>query len=87
LALYHKTVIIINKYIISHFTIEPINIALKDIDEHKDLSGGHILWAHQALRRLQIFYAIPASDMSAGRINEKVIGDRMDGNSYISLFD
>ncbi|XP_060880427.1 prolyl 4-hydroxylase subunit alpha-2-like isoform X2 [Metopolophium dirhodum] len=52
--------------------------ALKDIDEHKDLSGDHILWAHRALRRLQLFYAIPASDMSAGRLNEKVIGDRMD---------
>ncbi|XP_060880222.1 prolyl 4-hydroxylase subunit alpha-2-like [Metopolophium dirhodum] len=52
--------------------------ALKDIDEHKDLSGDHILWAHRALRRLQIFYAIFASDMSAGRSNEKLIGDRMD---------
>ncbi|XP_060880223.1 prolyl 4-hydroxylase subunit alpha-2-like [Metopolophium dirhodum] len=52
--------------------------ALKDINEHKYLSGDHILWAYRALRRLQIFYAIPASDMSAGRINEKVIGDRMD---------
>ncbi|XP_001945742.2 prolyl 4-hydroxylase subunit alpha-2 isoform X2 [Acyrthosiphon pisum] len=53
--------------------------AFKDIDEHKDLSGEHIiLLAHRALRRLQLFYAIPASDMSAGRFNEKVIGDRMD---------
>ncbi|CAI6369320.1 unnamed protein product [Macrosiphum euphorbiae] len=52
--------------------------ALKDIDDHKDLSGDHILWAHRALRRLQLFYAIPASDMSEGRMNEKVIGDRMD---------
>jgi len=43
------------------------------------------LWAHRALRRLQLFYAIPASDMSAGRsgINENSIGDRMDGKLYI----
>ncbi|XP_022182993.1 prolyl 4-hydroxylase subunit alpha-2-like isoform X2 [Myzus persicae] len=52
--------------------------ALHHIDKHKDLSGDHVLWAHQALRRLQLFYAIPASDMAAGRINEKIIGDRMD---------
>jgi len=51
---------------------------------HKDLSGNHILWAYQALRRIQLFYAIPASDMSAGRINEKIIGDGMDGKYYIS---
>ncbi|KAL4148257.1 hypothetical protein QTP88_002537 [Uroleucon formosanum] len=60
------------------FTNEPINIALKNIEEHKGLSGDHILWAHQSLRRLQLFYAIPASDMSAGRIDGKIIGDRMD---------
>jgi len=73
--------------IISYFTNEPINIALKDIDEQKDLSDDHIiLWAHRSLRRLQLFYAIPTSDMSEGRINEKVIGDRMDGNGYISRF-
>ncbi|XP_025196695.1 prolyl 4-hydroxylase subunit alpha-2-like isoform X2 [Melanaphis sacchari] len=52
--------------------------ALKEIDEHKDLSGNHVLLAHLALRRLQIFYAIPASDMSAGRFNDRIIGDRMD---------
>jgi len=78
---YNNKIIIINKYIISRFTNGPINIALKDIDEYKDVSGDHILWAHRALRRLQLFYAISASDMSAGRFNGKVIGDQMDGNS------
>ncbi|KAL4149649.1 hypothetical protein QTP88_003541 [Uroleucon formosanum] len=51
--------------------------ALKDIDEHKYISSDHILWAHRSLRRIQLFYAIPASDMSAGGINEKCIGDGM----------
>ncbi|XP_060842511.1 prolyl 4-hydroxylase subunit alpha-2-like [Rhopalosiphum padi] len=52
--------------------------ALREIDENKDLSGNHILLAHQAMRRLQIFYAIPTSDMSEGRFNNKIIGDKMD---------
>lgn len=81
LVLYHITIIITNKYIISHFTNEPINIALKDIDEHKYISSDHILWAHRSLRRIQLFYAIPASDMSAGGINEKCIGDGMNGST------
>lgn len=29
--------------------------------------------------RLQRFYAIPASDMSEGRLDDKIIGARMDG--------
>ncbi|XP_026811721.1 prolyl 4-hydroxylase subunit alpha-2-like [Rhopalosiphum maidis] len=52
--------------------------ALREIDEHKDLSGNHILLVYQAMRRLQRFYAIPASDMSEGRFNNKIIGDKMD---------
>ncbi|CAH1713708.1 unnamed protein product [Aphis gossypii] len=52
--------------------------ALSEIDEHKDLSGNHILLAHRAIKRLQQFYVIPASDMSAGRFNDRIIGDRMD---------
>lgn len=50
-------------------------------DEHKDLNDDDILWAYQGIRRLQRFYAIPASDMSAGKMDDKIIGDRMDGKS------
>jgi hypothetical protein len=43
------------------------------------------LLAHQAMRRLQKFYVIPTSDMSEGRFNNKIIGDKMDGKLYFSF--
>lgn len=53
--------------------------ALNDIDENKDLSGDHILYAYQAVRRLQMFYELRASDVAAGKYNDRVIGDPLDG--------
>lgn len=52
---------------------------LKQIDEHKDLSEDQVLNAQGALRRLQKFYMITASDMARGSHNNRNVGDRMDG--------
>lgn len=51
--------------------------ALKNMDEH--LSDDHITLASLGLRRIQQFYGIPASDMAAGRYNDQIIGDEMNG--------
>lgn len=58
--------------------------ALKQIDEHKDLSEDNIILASQSLRRLQLFYMIPASEMAAGKFENKTIGDPMTCKLYLS---
>ncbi|VVC31299.1 Prolyl 4-hydroxylase, alpha subunit,Oxoglutarate/iron-dependent dioxygenase,Prolyl 4- [Cinara cedri] len=52
--------------------------ALKKIDQHKDLSGDHMLLACGGLRRLQRFYEIPAFEMAAGKFNDRIIGNQLD---------
>lgn len=62
-----------------------ITTALKTIDEH--LSDNHVEQAYQGLRRLQMFYAIPASKMAAGisHHNDRVFGDPLNGNRHHCL--
>lgn len=60
------------------FTIV-MGIVLKTIDVRNDLSEDQILNVYKAMRRLQRFYMIPASDMAAGRHNNRNVGDQMDG--------
>ena len=40
---------------------------------------------HQAMRRLQRFYMISASEMAAGRHGKRNIGDEMNGTSYFLI--
>ncbi|XP_025200855.1 prolyl 4-hydroxylase subunit alpha-3-like [Melanaphis sacchari] len=50
----------------------------KQFDEHKAISELNIQSAYRSLRRIQKVYAIPASDMAAGKFKDRTIGDPMD---------
>lgn len=60
-----------------------MGIVLKKVNENKEISGDQILYAYKAMRRLQKFYMIRASDMAEGRRNDRIVGDPMDGTYVI----
>jgi len=55
------------------------NTVINQFDEHKAVSEFNMQSAYRSLRRIQKVYAIPASDMAAGRYKDRTIGDPMDG--------
>lgn len=54
-------------------------IALKTIDKHMDLSGDHAILAQRSIKKFQLFYEIPMSDMAEGKHNDQTIGDMLNG--------
>lgn len=52
--------------------------------EHID--DDDITSASQGLRRVQQFYQIPASHMAAGRYNDRIIGDEINGKFRFVFF-
>jgi len=54
-------------------------IVITQFDEQKSISEFNMQSAYRSLKRIQKVYAIPASEMAAGRYKDRIIGDPMDG--------
>lgn len=60
-------------------------LVLNIIDNNRVVNENDITLASSGLRRLQMFYDIPAIDMAAGFYDERNIGDELDGELIISI--
>eukprot|EP00102_Acyrthosiphon_pisum_P021511 XP_016658721.1 PREDICTED: prolyl 4-hydroxylase subunit alpha-2-like isoform X3 [Acyrthosiphon pisum] len=70
----YKNLSEIKKLMNNYNSVKVIN----QFDEHKAVSEFNMQSAYRSLRRIQKVYAIPASDMAAGRYKDRTIGDPMD---------
>lgn len=60
--------------------------ALSKIDKHKSVDDNDVRLASRGLRRIQIFYKIPVSDLAAGKYKDRVVGDQMSGRCQLLIF-